>query len=94
MASLSTVNVKVDSDIKREATKVLNSLGLNMSTAVNMFLCQIIQHEGIPFEIKNYKLSKSVKTALKEVDKIEKGKIKTKGYHNMDELLENLENDD
>lgn len=43
MANLtSVINVIVPSDVKEEATNLFNSLGLNMSTAINMFLKKAI----------------------------------------------------
>ena len=49
--ALVPINVNVDSEVKHEAANILNQLGLNMSTAINMFLVQVIQKRGIPFEI-------------------------------------------
>ena len=51
--ALVPINVNVDSEIKQEAANILSQLGLNMSTAINMFLVQVIQKRGIPFEIVN-----------------------------------------
>jgi len=48
----SVINVNVPSDVKEESTQILNNLGLNMSTAINIFLKQVIFERGIPFEIK------------------------------------------
>jgi DNA-damage-inducible protein J len=47
----SYVNAKVDPQVKESARRVLDSVGLDMSTAINMFLRQVIRCEGIPFEI-------------------------------------------
>lgn len=44
-----TVNVRLEKKIKTEASKTLSSLGLDMSTAVKMFLCQVVTEQGIPF---------------------------------------------
>lgn len=44
-----TVNVRVDRKIKAEASKTLSGLGLDMSTAVKMFLYQVVNDRGIPF---------------------------------------------
>lgn len=55
--SISKINVNVDSKTKKEATEILNSLGLNMSTAINMFLIQVINHNGMPFKVKKIKLN-------------------------------------
>ncbi|HFZ9784853.1 TPA: type II toxin-antitoxin system RelB/DinJ family antitoxin [Streptococcus agalactiae] len=50
---MSTVAVRVDAQLKDEATKLFQSLGLDMSTAVKMFLIQSVKTQSIPFEIKN-----------------------------------------
>ena len=61
MASLTTaINVNVDSKIKEEATNILKGLGLNMSTAINMFLAQVVKRDGIPFEVANPKPTKEL----------------------------------
>lgn len=92
MANLtSTINVNVDNNIKKEATAILNDLGLNMSTAINMFLAQIIKQDGIPFEVKNPKPTKELKKVLKETDDIIFGKKEVKTYYNVDELFEDLD---
>ena len=53
MSNLSSaINVNVPSDVKEEATNLFNSLGLNMSTAINMFLKRAIFGRGIPFDVK------------------------------------------
>lgn len=90
----SAVNVNVDSEIKKQATEILNDLGLNMSTAINMFLTQVVKQDGIPFEVKNPKPSRKLKKALKEADKIASGKIKSKGYRNVEELFKALDSAD
>lgn len=95
MESLTTsINVNVDAEIKKEATNILKGLGLNMSTAINMFLAQIVKRDGIPFEITNPKPSKETIQALKEAEDIISGKIKTKGYKDMAELRKALLSDD
>ena len=69
MSSLTVpLNVNVDAKNKEEATRILKDLGLNMSTAINMFLAQIVKTDGIPFNIVNPKPSKDLLEALKEKD--------------------------
>lgn len=50
---MSTVALRVDVQLKDDATKLFQSLGLDMSTAVKMFLIQSVKTQSIPFEIKN-----------------------------------------
>lgn len=95
MASLtSAINVQVDTQTKEEATNILKDLGLNMSTAINMFLRQVIKSDGLPFEVKNRKPSRELLESLKEAEDIINNPEKYKGYKNMDELKEALLSDD
>lgn len=46
-----TIQVRTDKPIKKAAQKVLKKLGLDLSTAINIYLVKIIDKQGIPFEI-------------------------------------------
>jgi len=45
------INVRVDSDVKNKAQQVFSAIGMDMTTAVNIFLRQAIRKNGIPFEL-------------------------------------------
>lgn len=71
MANLtSAININVPTEVKEETTQIFNNLGLNMSTAINMFLKRVIQERGIPFEVKEPKPSKELLEALEEGEQI------------------------
>lgn len=53
MKTNSPINVMVDSKTKEEATVILKDLGLSMSSAITLFLRQVIKNDGLPFEVKN-----------------------------------------
>ncbi|MFL0198730.1 type II toxin-antitoxin system RelB/DinJ family antitoxin [Clostridium sp. WILCCON 0269] len=46
-----TVNVRMDENLKKEAEKLFDDLGMNMSTAINIFIRQSLNMGGIPFTI-------------------------------------------
>ena len=46
------LNIRIDKEIKNSAEKIFNELGLNMTTAINMFLRTTLREHGIPFELK------------------------------------------
>ena len=95
MANLTTaLNVNVDAKNKEAATNILKSLGLNMSTAINMFLAQIVKRDGIPFEVVNPKPNKDMLEALKEAEEIIKNPDKYPGYTNREDLKKALLSDD
>ena len=50
MANTATINVRVDEDVKRKAEFLLEKMGMNISTAVNMLLKQMIMDESLPFQ--------------------------------------------
>ena len=87
------INVRVDPKDKLEATNILKDLGLNMTTLINMTLKQVIKRNGIPFEVTNPTPSKELLEAIEEGENILGGKVKTKKYHSVKELIGDLEND-
>ena len=91
MESLTTaISVQVDRKDKELATGILSNLGLNMSTYVNMAIKQLINKDGVPFEVVNPRPSKELLEALQEGEDILNGKVKAKSYTNMYEMLEDL----
>jgi len=52
MAKCRSVHVRTTEEIKKGAEVILNGLGLNISSAVNLFLKQVINYRGIPFDLR------------------------------------------
>lgn len=50
--SATNLNIRTDKEIKNQADEIFNELGLNMTTAINMFLRNVVREYGIPFELK------------------------------------------
>ena len=55
------INIRVDSEIKTQAQEVFTSLGLDMTTAINIFLRQAIRQHGIPFPVSAEPVKKTPK---------------------------------
>jgi DNA-damage-inducible protein J len=51
MSQQTTVNVRMDADLKREFDKVCNDLGLTMTTAVTILAKKMTREKRIPFEV-------------------------------------------
>lgn len=49
-----SITVRMNSETKAKAQELFNSLGLDMSTAINMFLNEAIEFNGIPFVVRKY----------------------------------------
>lgn len=46
---MTTLNVRVDENVKTQAMQILSARGLNLSTGINVFLRQVIEEKGLPF---------------------------------------------
>ena len=73
------INFRIDNNLKSEADYVLSNLGLSMSSALNMFIRQLVAHRGIPFEVRmpDHPLSSSTQIQQALLD-YENGR---KNYH-------------
>lgn len=84
MAAVST-NIKIDADLKRQAQELFADLGMNLSTAINIFLKQAVRERSIPFHVGDPFYSKTNQEYLaKIVAEVESGKAKLVSH----ELLE------
>ena len=84
------INVRVDSTLKKEAETLFNDLGLNLSSAINMFLRSAVIHDGIPFEIKRQAPNEETRAALDEYEEMKKNPGKYKRYETFDDVLEEV----
>ena len=90
ISSSTNLNIRIDSNLKKDAEDLFKRLGLNMTSAINVFLTQSVREQAIPFEIREDRPNKKLLKALKEAEKIQKHPEKYKSYTNVDELFEDL----
>lgn len=90
MPAVST-NIKIDPTLKQEAQVLLESFGLNLSTAVNMFLHQVVREQAIPFRV-GAPLPNS--ETLKAIKDARKGIGLSRSFSSVSELMEDLDADD
>ena len=60
------LNIKTDRSVKEQSEQIFSDLGLNMTTAVNMFLRATIRENGIPFDLKMEKPNRATVSAIEE----------------------------
>jgi len=89
---MSTVptQIRIDRNIKEQASALFSGLGLDMSGAVNMFLHQCVLRGGIPFSIEMPHYKQSALAAMEEARKISRDP-NVPSYDNMDDLKRALE---
>lgn len=90
MAKTDTLNIRIEPELKREAEKTLDDLGMNVADAVTIFLKQVVLTESIPFNIKKSKYNDETLEAIKEALEIIKNPDKHKSFNNVEELMEEL----
>ena len=86
MAKVNT-NISLDQDLKKAAIKLFSSFGLDLSTAITLFLQQSVREQRIPFEIRIIIPNETTKEALDELAEM-KDKKKYKRYANFEEVLD------
>lgn len=79
------LNIRTDKEVKIAAERIFEELGLNMTTAVNIFLRQTIRENGIPFELKLNVPNDVTAAAIEEGRKLAYDKAAS-GYTNMNDL--------
>ena len=85
-----TTSIRMDADTKKAATELLNDLGLDLSSAVNIFLRQCLLHNGLPFEVKKSQHNRQTMEAMAEALRIENDD-NVPGYTDMERLKRALE---
>lgn len=85
------LNIRTDKEVKLAAEKIFEELGLNMTTAINIFLRQTIRENGIPFELKLSVPNETTAAAIEEGRMLAYDKT-ARGYSNMDDLKADTSN--
>lgn len=82
-----SMNIRMDADVKRQAEALFSEIGMNMTTAINIFLRQSIRENGIPFELK---VGQPNSETLEAIDDVNNNRNMSKAYDSMDELMRDL----
>ena len=92
MAATTPTQIRIDKNVKEQANALFANLGLDMSSAVNMFLRQCILRGGLPFAVEMPQYNQETLNAMAEARKISKDSS-VPGYNNMTDLIKALEED-
>lgn len=84
--SKTSMSIRLDSEIKEQAQQVFNNLGMDMTTAINIFLRQAIQYQGLPFDVRldeNRKL-------LEVLTDLNQNRNMSQSFESVSDLMEDL----
>ena len=87
--STTNINIQMDSDLKAQADALFGELGMDLSTAFNIFVRQALREGRIPFNISLNQPNKETIAAMLEAERIAKDPS-AKGYTDLDELFADL----
>lgn len=85
----SNVSFRIDSDLKAQADILFSQLGLNMTTAFNIFLRQAVREGCIPFDVTINTPNAETIAALLEAERID-GDPSARHYADVEEALKEL----
>jgi len=88
--STTNISIRMDTELKAAAEALFEELGMNLSTAFNIFVRQSLREGGIPFMITQNTPTKETVAALLEAERIAKDNS-VKGFHSVNELFEDLD---
>lgn len=94
MSKKINVNISVEPEIKKAATILFKEMGLDFSTAVSLFLRQVIVQKKIPFEITTELYNDETQAAFKEFLEMKNDPIKYQRYNSFKEVLEEVDDEE
>ena len=84
--SKTSMSIRLDSEVKEQAQQVFNSLGMDMTTAINIFLRQAIQYQGLPFDVR---LDESRKL-MEVLSDLDQNRNMSQSFVSVSDLMEDL----
>ena len=90
MAGTTTnISIRMDSELKAEAEALFGALGMNLTTAFNIFVRQALREGGLPFAVKLDRPNRETLTAMLEAERIARDPG-VKAYDDLEELFQEL----
>ena len=89
---LITVSFPIEKELKEQADALFDRLGFNLNTAFNIFIHKALEEGGIPFSVTVDRPNEETIAAMLEAERISHDP-NVKGYTNLDELFEDLDNE-
>ena len=91
MANTTNITIRMDSELKVQAEKLFSDMGLNMSTAFNMFVRQAVRENGFPF---TPTLNTPNTITFATIDDVNKDRNLNSPFNSVDKLMDALDAED
>ncbi len=84
--SKTSMSIRLDSEVKEQAQQVFSNLGMDMTTAINIFLRQAIQYQGLPFDVR---LDEN-RRLLEVLTDLDQNRNMSQSFESVSDLMEDL----
>lgn len=88
---MATISIRINDDLKQNAQKLFDDLGMDLTTAITVFLSQAVRERSIPFRI-GYDVP-NAETAAAMIEVEEMAKRKERGFSSVEEMFKELDSD-
>ncbi len=85
-----TMTIRMNKNVKQEAQKLFSALGMDMTTAINVFLRQAIRAQGLPFEVRLESPNEETLAAFEEGERMLRDPAAPR-FSSVDALFDDLE---
>ena len=90
MANTSSINIRMDPELKRQFEEFCSDVGLTMTSAINIFAKKTVAENRIPFEISRERPNQDTLDALREVEQMKADPSVGKTYTDVDQMMREL----
>ena len=87
-----SMTIRMNREVKQQAQELFATLGMDMTTAINVFLRKAINFGGFPFNVTVDIPNEETLEAIKEVQQMKKNPALGKAYTDVDEMMKDLLN--
>ena len=84
------INIRMDEQLKKQFDHLCNELGMNMTTAFNIFAKTMVRQQRIPFEVSLEMPNAETREAIQEVQRMKADPKLGKSYSDVDQMMEDL----
>ena len=89
-----TIQTRIDTNLKKNAENILSSIGLDITSAIRLFLTQCVVQRRLPFQaVAPEEPNEETIAAMQEAEDIASGKIKPKTYDNLSVAIKDLDSE-
>ncbi len=89
MSGTTNISIRMDVELKKQAEQLFSELGMNMTTAFNIFLRQAVRQQRIPFDIALEVPNNETIAAMEEAERISRDPA-VKGYTDVNRMMKEL----